>query len=317
MSQDTYVIPDSDGATFLTNLNAALAAMTSNHAGTARPTYAQAHTIWTDTTATPWVVYYFDGTDDIQIGTVNATTNIFEAANAALSLAISSHASGYVLGATDISKTHLSTATLTATLDNASNFNDGDTFAIHNLSGTTTIARSGTDTISYPGGVSATSLTIAAGASILLTTNGTNKFYANGFTGIAAGTVGATEIDTSEVAALATNNTWTASQRSEQTTLTDGATITPNFNDSNDFAVTLGGNRTMANPSAGIVAGQSGSIFITQDATGSRTLNWGTYWMFPNQTAPTLSTVGGSEDRVDYVVKSATEIQAVHSPDYG
>ena len=57
-------------------------------------------------------------------------------------------------------------------------------------------------------------------------------------------------------------------------TLTDGATITPDFDTGNIFTVTLGGNRTMANPS-NLVAGQSGSIFIVQDGTGSRTLTYG------------------------------------------
>ena len=63
------------------------------------------------------------------------------------------------------------------------------------------------------------------------------------------------------------------------TTLTDGATITPDLDDSDMFTVTLGGNRTLANPS-NIDAGQTGSIFIVQDGTGSRTLAFGSYWDF-------------------------------------
>jgi len=43
------------------------------------------------------------------------------------------------------------------------------------------------------------------------------------------------------------------------TTLTDGATITPNFALNNSFTVTLAGNRTLANPT-NLVAGQSGVI---------------------------------------------------------
>jgi hypothetical protein len=39
----------------------------------------------------------------------------------------------------------------------------------------------------------------------------------------------------------------------------------------NNFSVTLGGNRTLANPS-NQTAGQSGTIVMTQDGTGSRTL---------------------------------------------
>jgi hypothetical protein len=55
------------------------------HSGSARPSYAVAGTMWLDTTTTPWVVKVFDGADDISIGTVNATTNLFAAANAAQS----------------------------------------------------------------------------------------------------------------------------------------------------------------------------------------------------------------------------------------
>ena len=99
------------------------------------------------------------------------------------------------------------------------------------------------------------------------------------------------------------------------TTLTDGATITPDFSTSCNFTVTLGGNRALANPS-NPVAGQSGSIFIAQDATGSRTLTWGTSWEFPAGTAPTLTTTASAVDRVDYIVRSTTSIQAVFTGNY-
>jgi hypothetical protein len=99
------------------------------------------------------------------------------------------------------------------------------------------------------------------------------------------------------------------------TTLTDGATITPAFTDSCNFTVTLGGNRTLANPT-GLVAGQSGSIFVVQDATGSRTLAFGSYWKFPAGTAPTLTTTANAVDRIDYIVRSSTNIQAVFTGNY-
>ena len=55
-------------------------------------------------------------------------------------------------------------------------------------------------------------------------------------------------------------------------TLTDGATITPDFAEGTNFTVTLAGNRTIANPSnLSTAVGQSGSIFLVQDGTGSRT----------------------------------------------
>lgn len=99
------------------------------------------------------------------------------------------------------------------------------------------------------------------------------------------------------------------------TTLTDAATITPNLDSSDMFTVTLGGNRTLANPS-NIDAGQTGSIFIVQDGTGSRTLAWGSYWDFAGGTAPTLSTAAGAVDRVDFIVRTSTSIHAVFTANY-
>ena len=108
---------------------------------------------------------------------------------------------------------------------------------------------------------------------------------------------------------LDTAQTWTKGQRGEITVLTDGATITPDFADSNNFSVTLGGNRTLANPT-NLTAGQSGCIWITQDGTGSRTLAYGSYWDFTGGTAPTLTTTAGAVDCLVYAVQSSTKITA-------
>ena len=107
-----------------------------------------------------------------------------------------------------------------------------------------------------------------------------------------------------------TAQTFTAAQRGTIGTLTDGATITPDFATANNFTVTLAGNRTIANPT-NITAGQSGSIFLVQDGTGSRTAAWGSYWDFAGGTAPTLTTTAAAVDRVDYVVRSTSSIHAV------
>jgi hypothetical protein len=108
--------------------------------------------------------------------------------------------------------------------------------------------------------------------------------------------------------------TYTASQIGEITALTDAASVATDLALSNNYSLTLAGNRTLANPT-NIVAGQSGSLFITQDGTGSRTSAFGSYWKFVGGTAPVLSTAAASVDRLDYVVKSATEIHAVVSLD--
>jgi hypothetical protein len=103
--------------------------------------------------------------------------------------------------------------------------------------------------------------------------------------------------------------TWTKGQRGEITALTDGATITPDFADSNNFSVTLGGNRTLANPT-NLTAGQSGCIWITQDGTGSRTLGYDSYWDFTGGTPPILSTAASAVDCLVYAVQSSTKITA-------
>ena len=118
-----------------------------------------------------------------------------------------------------------------------------------------------------------------------------------------------------DYAGIDTAQTFTKGQRGEITTLTDGATITPDMADSNNFTVTLGGNRTLANPS-NLTAGQSGSIFIVQDGTGSRTLAYGTQYDFIGGTAPTLSTAASSVDRIDYVVRTTGSIHCVFTANY-
>ena len=109
--------------------------------------------------------------------------------------------------------------------------------------------------------------------------------------------------------------TYTAGQRGEITTLTDAATIAVDFADSNNFSVTLGDNRTLGNPT-NQVAGQSGSLFVVQDGTGSRTLAFSSDWEFTGGTAPTLSTAASAVDRIDYIVRASGNIHAVFTAAY-
>ena len=112
-----------------------------------------------------------------------------------------------------------------------------------------------------------------------------------------------------------TAQTFTAAQRGEITTLTSGATVTPDFADSNNYTLTLGTNVTIANPT-NLTVGQSGSIFLVQDGTGSRTAAWGSYWDFAGGTAPVLTTTASAVDRVDYVVRTTGSIHAVATLNY-
>lgn len=169
---------------------------------------------------------------------------------------------------------------------------------------------------------------IANGMPVYLTYDGTNMVLSNpvyqSTTPLSKGGTGATtasaartalglaigtdiEAYDSTIVKTGANQTFTKAQRTTITTLTDGATITPDFSASNDYTVTLGGNRTLAN-GTNITAGQGGVIYVIQDATGSRTLSFGSYYKFEDGTAPTLSTAANAIDVIAYEVKSSTEI---------
>lgn len=116
-------------------------------------------------------------------------------------------------------------------------------------------------------------------------------------------------ITLSNIAQLATAQSFSAAQRGTVSALTDGSTVTPDFAVANNFSLTIGGNRTLANPS-NLTAGQHGVIVITQDGTGSRTLAYGSYWKFSAGTAPTLTTTASAVDVLVYYVESSTRITA-------
>ena len=98
------------------------------------------------------------------------------------------------------------------------------------------------------------------------------------------------------------------------TALSDGSTITINMATACHHSVTLGGNRTFAAPSNQVV-GQAGSIFITQDGTGSRTASFNSAFKFVGGTAPTLTTGAGLTDRIDYIILSSNVIHCAVSLD--
>jgi len=92
-------------------------------------------------------------------------------------------------------------------------------------------------------------------------------------------------------------------------TLIDATTITANLAQTNNFVVTLGGNRTMAN-ATNIIAGQSGFVVVRQDGTGSRTLTFGTGWRFPGNTAPTLTTTASAVDLIVFTARDSGNLVA-------
>lgn len=83
-------------------------------------------------------------------------------------------------------------------------------------------------------------------------------------------------------------------------TLTDGATINWDLRYEQVAEVTLAGNRTLANPTNG-EAGGTYLLVVRQDATGSRTLNFGANYRFPGGTVPTMTSTANAVDVLTFV----------------
>jgi hypothetical protein len=112
--------------------------------------------------------------------------------------------------------------------------------------------------------------------------------------------------------------TFTAGQRGEITTVTSSSgVLNIDFNDSNNFYIELTENLTSITVS-NATAGQSGSIFIAQPASGGPYTvgGWVAAFLFSGGTAPTITATNSKTDRIDYVIRSATEIQVVWTGNY-
>jgi hypothetical protein len=147
---------------------------------------------------------------------------------------------------------------------------------------------------SGPGtGLTGTASGLSIGGNAATATNATSATTA---TNLSGGTVSATTV--------AASSTMSASHNAYASivALTDAATIAVDMSATggNNFSVTLGGNRTLGNPT-GLTPGQSGIIYVSQDAYGS-------YWKFPGGTAPTLSTAANAVDALLYTVRTSTSI---------
>lgn len=131
------------------------------------------------------------------------------------------------------------------------------------------------------------------------------------------GTVNFPRADGSWVAAaqLAVPQNFTAAQGITPVALTDGANIATNAALGNIFTVTLGGNRTLDNPT-NLVAGRTYAWIVTQDGTGGRTLAYGSFFDFPGGTAPTLSTGAADVDLIVGIAISTTRILCTASLDF-
>jgi hypothetical protein len=108
---------------------------------------------------------------------------------------------------------------------------------------------------------------------------------------------------------LTPNVAWAAA---DWVTLTDGATVTPDFSAGINFNWALGAaGRTLANPT-NMKNGQSGCIYLNAGASGTLTI-WGSYWKFAGGVKPTLTP--NSADVICYTVRTSTLIICTFIPD--
>ena len=160
------------------------------------------------------------------------------------------------------------------------------------------------------GGTGATSLTDGG----ILLGSGTGAVTAMSVLGAGVIVVGDGTTDPSTESLAGTARTWSAAQRGTVTDIgSQASTVTVNLDTSNNHKVTLTGNAAFASPTGldSDAIGQCGSIFITQDGTGSRAPTFNAAFDFIGGTAPTLTTTAAAVDRLDYVVVSATRLQCV------
>jgi hypothetical protein len=99
---------------------------------------------------------------------------------------------------------------------------------------------------------------------------------------------------------------WTAASL---ITLTDGATVTPDFAAGIDFNWSIGAaGRTLANP-INVKVGQKGMIYLVQGIAGATITTWGSSYKFPGGVKPTLSAISGAVDAISYAARSMIQIE--------
>lgn len=114
------------------------------------------------------------------------------------------------------------------------------------------------------------------------------------------GAVTSAKVDTSGVAVLGTAQSFTTAHGFSATTLTDGANIAWDLSANQVARVTLGGNRTLSNPT-NKVDGNVYILVVKQDGTGGRTLAFSSDYKFAGGTAPTITTTSSKADVLTFV----------------
>ena len=89
--------------------------------------------------------------------------------------------------------------------------------------------------------------------------------------------------------------------------LSAATSVALDLSSGNDFGITLANATTLLNPTNAKI-GQTGTIAVKQDGTGSRTLSYGDAYNFASGTAPTLSTAAAATDILIYKVREVSSV---------
>lgn len=114
------------------------------------------------------------------------------------------------------------------------------------------------------------------------------------------GAITSAKVDTTGVAVLGTAQSFTTAHGFAVTTLTDGANIAWDLSANQVARVTLGGNRTLSNPT-NKVEGNVYVLVVKQDGTGGRTLSFSSEYKFAGGSAPTITTTASKADVLTFV----------------
>ena len=282
MATHDYVIANGTGSAVRSDLNNALAAIVSNNRASSEPSTKYAFQFWADTNT---------GLLKQRNAANNAWIEIGTLASANLGLA----------------KSASPTFTGDVFYDNATNA--GKDILWDESDNSLELA----DDVKIAFGASSDFSIYHNGSHSRLEDSGTGKIQLGSDTGVEILTTNfATQIalfDTTQIL-LKEPVTLTGSSGSNVTALTSASSVTIDFSLSNHFSCTMGHNITFNNPSTESV-GQSGSITLTQDGTGSRTAAWGSQFLWAGGTDPKLTTTSVAVDRIDYVVVAAVKIHCV------
>ena len=84
MAQHDYTIANQGFPATRADINNALLAISSNNSGTSAPSTLYAGQFWIDTSATTWVLYIHDGSDNIQFAQIDTSANTVNFIDSAL-----------------------------------------------------------------------------------------------------------------------------------------------------------------------------------------------------------------------------------------